>query len=152
MGDCWLLAYCSQARKHHHAAQRCICGQPLWDRVVQYMGEQAGHSSCGRILFVHDDNTHSDQCCQLHCLPGALERAQRSCHLAKHLAKSGVWHSVSASLNYALIMAMLSSFHLTLSSVLGKRSKLHGAKSGRYRGFGTTAPLFLARSSRMDKV
>jgi hypothetical protein len=37
-------------------------------------------------------------------------------------------------------------------SVLGKRRKLHGAKSSRYRGFGTTAPLFLAKSLRMDKV
>lgn len=44
------------------------------------------------------------------------------------------------------------SFHLTLSSVLGKRRKLHGAKSGRYRGFGTTSPLLLTRSSRIDRV
>jgi len=83
---------------------RCICGQPLWVR-------------CPDAIYFSMTTTHSDQCCQLHCLPGALERAQRSCHLAKHLVKSDVWHSVSASLDFALIMAMLSllSFNAVLS-------------------------------------
>jgi len=63
MSECWLLVYRSQARKYHHAPQRCICGQPLWDRVIQYMRQQTGRWWCyqavsGRILFLHDYSTY----------------------------------------------------------------------------------------------
>ena len=49
-------------------------------------------------------------------------------------------------------MAMLSLLSFNAAFSVGERRKVRGATSGRYRGFGTAAPLLLARSSRIDKV